>query len=154
MLIRLLLQKGIGGNVNLEETIGEYECSKVPQALFESNGSMRQGCKVDNCAERDSLEDEGEIIRYRLEDGFHTFGTSIFDGAASTRTFTMIYKLRVASKCPCYCSCAKCQVPRCAACKCKGNDTKKCGRLIFVRTLLENNTVTRVTQMTQNDVIE
>ena len=45
MLIRLLHQKGIWENVNLEETIGEYECSKVPQALFESNGSMRQGCK-------------------------------------------------------------------------------------------------------------
>ena len=28
--------------------------------------------EVDSCAERDSLEDGGEIIRYRLEDGFHT----------------------------------------------------------------------------------
>ena len=85
MLIRLLHQKGIGEHVNLEETIGEYECSKVPQALFVSNGSMRQGCirlEVDSCAERDSLEDGGELIRYWLEDGFHTFGTSIFDGAA------------------------------------------------------------------------
>ena len=27
---------------------------------------------VGSCAERDSLEDGGEIIRYRLEDGFHT----------------------------------------------------------------------------------
>ena len=32
----------------------------------------------------------------------------------------------------------KFQVPRCAACKCKGNDTK-CGREIRVRTLVENN---------------
>ena len=58
MLIRLLHQKGIGENVNLEETIGEYECSKVPQALFKSNGSMRQGCKrleVGSCAERVSF---------------------------------------------------------------------------------------------------
>ena len=47
--------------------------------------------EVYSCAERDSLEDGGEIIRYRLEDGFHTFGTSIFDGAAFTRTFTMVY---------------------------------------------------------------
>ena len=85
-----------------------------------------------------SLEDGGELIRYRLEDGFHTFGTSIFDGAAFTRTFTMVYKLRVASKCPCNCSCAKCLVPRCAACKCKRNDTK-CRRVIPVRTLVENN---------------
>ena len=45
---------------------------------------------VDNCAERDSLED-GEIIRYRLEDEFQTFGTSIFDGAAITRTYTMVH---------------------------------------------------------------
>ena len=44
--------------------------------------------EIDNYAERDSLEDGGEIIRYRLEDGFHTFGTSIFDGAAFTRTYT------------------------------------------------------------------
>ena len=92
--------------------------------------------EVDSCAERDSLEDGGEIIRYRLEDGFHTFGTSIFDGAAFTRTFTMVYKLRVASKCPCNCCCAKCQVPRSAACK--RNDIK-CRRVIPVRTLVENN---------------
>ena len=65
---------------------------------------------VDSCAERHSLEDEGEIIRYRLEDGFHTFGTITFDGAANTRTYTMVYKLRVASNCPCNCSCAKFQV--------------------------------------------
>ena len=68
--------------------------------------SQMDGCvkavrlEVDSCAEIDSLEDGGEIIRYRLEDGFHTFGTSIFDGAAFIRTFTMVYKLRVASKCP------------------------------------------------------
>ena len=92
--------------------------------------------EVDSCAERDSLEDGGEIIRYRLED--ETFGTSIFDGAAFTRTYTMVYKLRVASKCPCNCSCAKFPVPRCAACKCKQNDTK-CRRVIPVRTLVENN---------------
>ena len=41
---------------------------------------------VDSCAERDSLEDGGEITRFRLEDGCHTFGPSIFDGAAITRT--------------------------------------------------------------------
>ena len=92
---------------------------------------------VNSCAERDSLED-GEIIRYRLEDGFHTFGTSIFDGAAITRTYTMVYKLRVARICPCNCSGAKFQVPRCAACKCKRNDIK-CGRVILVRTIVENN---------------
>ena len=44
MLIGLLQQKAIGKDVNLEETIGEYECSKVPQAFFEQNGSMRHGC--------------------------------------------------------------------------------------------------------------
>ena len=48
-----------------------------------------------------------------------------------------VYKLRVASKRPCNCSCAKFQVPRCAACKCKGNNTK-CGRIIHARTLVEN----------------
>ena len=93
---------------------------------------------VDSCVERDSLEDGGEIIRYRLEDGFHTYVTSIFDGAAITRTYTMVYKLRVASKCPCNCSGAKFQLLRCAACKCKGNDTK-CGRVLPVRILVENN---------------
>ena len=61
--------------------------------------------EVDSYAERNSLENGGEIIRYRLEDGFHTFGTSIIDSAAITRTFTMVYKLRVASKCPCNCVC-------------------------------------------------
>ena len=94
--------------------------------------------EVDSYAERNSLENGGEIIRYRLEDGFHTFETSIIDSAAITRTFTMVYKLRVASKCPCNCSCAQFQVPRCAACKCKRNDTK-CRRVIPVRTLVENN---------------
>ena len=88
--------------------------------------------------ESHALEDGGEIIRYRLEDGFHTFGTSIFDGAAITRSYTMVYKLRVASKCPCNCSGAKFQLPRCAAGKCKGNGTKY-GRIIPVRTLVENN---------------
>ena len=91
---------------------------------------------VVNCAEIDSLEDRGQIIKYRLEDGFHRFGTSISDGAAITRTYIMVYKLRVASKCPCNCSCAKFQVPCCAACK--GNDTK-CRRVVPVRTLVENN---------------
>ena len=46
MLIRLLHQKAVGKDVNLEETIGDSESSKVPQASFESNGSMRQGCKA------------------------------------------------------------------------------------------------------------
>ena len=87
--------------------------------------------------ERDSLED-GAIIRYRLEDGFHTFGISIFDGAAITRTYTMVHKLRVARICRCNCSGAKFQVPRSAACKCKGNDIQY-GQVIPVRTLIENN---------------
>ena len=82
---------------------------------------------VDSCADRDSLED-----------GFDTFGTSISGGAAVTRTYTMVYKLRVASKRPWNCSGTKFQLPRCAACKCKGNDTK-CGRVIPVRPLVENN---------------
>ena len=46
MLIGLLNQKAVGKDVNVEETIGEYECSKVPQALFESTGSMRHGGKA------------------------------------------------------------------------------------------------------------
>ena len=93
---------------------------------------------VDRCAERNSLEDGGDNIRYRLEDGFHTFGTSIFDGAAITRTYTMVYKFHVASKCLCNCSCAKFQVPCCVA---WAYDLKyiKCGRVIPVRTLVENN---------------
>ena len=91
---------------------------------------------VDSCAERDSLEDGGEIITYRLEGGFHTFGTSICDSAAITITYTMVYKLRVASKCPCNCSGAKFQLPRCAASKCKGNDTK-CGRVILQNDVIE-----------------
>ena len=46
MLIRLLYQKAVGKDVYFEETIGEYEGFKVPEALFESNGSMRHGCKA------------------------------------------------------------------------------------------------------------
>ena len=46
MLMRLLHQKAVGKDINIGETIGEYECSKVPQALFESNGSMRHRCKA------------------------------------------------------------------------------------------------------------
>ena len=94
---------------------------------------MRHGCKT-CCAERGSLEDGGKINSkisiFRLEDGFHTIGTSIFDGATIIRTYTMVYKLRVIG--------AKFQLPRCAACKCKGNDTK-CGRVMPVRTLAGNN---------------
>ena len=47
----------------------------------------------------------------------------------------------------------KFQVPGCAACKCKGNDTK-CGRVILVQTLVENNGCDKSDTMTQNDVIE
>ena len=46
MLIRILHQNAVGKDVNLKETFGEYECTKVPQALFESNGSMRHCCKA------------------------------------------------------------------------------------------------------------
>ena len=46
MLKRILQLKAVGKNVNLEETIGEYERSKVPPTLFEPNGSMRHGCKT------------------------------------------------------------------------------------------------------------
>ena len=44
MVKRLLQLKAVGKDANLEETIGEYLCSKIPQALFVSNGSMRHGC--------------------------------------------------------------------------------------------------------------
>ena len=81
---------------------------------------------IDSCAERASLEDGGEITIFRLEVGCHTFGASIFDGTAITLTYTIAYKLRVASKCIRICSCAKFQVQYCAACKCKGNYIK-CG---------------------------
>ena len=46
MLKHLLQLKAVGKDANLEETIGEYECSKVPQVLFDSSVSMRQGCIV------------------------------------------------------------------------------------------------------------
>ena len=123
MLIHLLRRKTVGKDVNLEEIIGEYECSKVRRKLCLSQMDrcvMAVRFEVDSCVERDSLEDGGETIRYRLEDGFHTFGTSIYDDAAITRTYTMVYKLSAASKCPCNFSGAKFQLPRCAACKCKG----------------------------------
>jgi len=78
MLIRLLHQKGVGEDFNLEETIGEYECSKVPQALLESNGSMRHGCKSGWQVSRERLT--RRLRRCRLEDGFYTtFETRIFD---------------------------------------------------------------------------
>ena len=78
------------------------------------------------------------MTRFRLEDGCLTFGASIFDSAAITRTYTIAYKLRVASKCTRNCLSAKFQVPCCAACKCKENDIR-CGRVMSVRTLVENN---------------
>ena len=86
----------------------------------------------------DSCEDGGEITRLWLGDGCHTFGPSIVDGAAITRTYTIAYKLRVATKCTRNFSCATFQVPRCATCKCKGTDIK-CGRVMVVRTPVENN---------------
>ena len=46
ILKRLLQLKALGKVFNLEETIGEYECSELPSALFELNGSMRHGCKT------------------------------------------------------------------------------------------------------------
>jgi len=42
--MRLLQQKAVREDANLEETIGEYECSNVRQALFQSNGSKGHGC--------------------------------------------------------------------------------------------------------------
>ena len=92
--------------------------------------------QVDTCSERDSLEDGGDI-GWKMG-STHLEPLHLTDTAAITRTYTMVYKLRVASKCPCNCSYAKFQEPRCAACKCKGNDTK-CGLVICVRTPVENN---------------
>ena len=43
-MLKHLQLKVVGRDANLEETIGKYERSKVPQALFESNGPMRHGC--------------------------------------------------------------------------------------------------------------
>ena len=56
--------------------------------------------EVDSYAERNSREDGGEMIRYRLEDGFHIFGTSIFDGAAFTRTYTMVLQVTCRQQMP------------------------------------------------------
>jgi len=36
----------VGKDVNLDETVGECECSKVSEGSFESNGSMRHDCKA------------------------------------------------------------------------------------------------------------
>ena len=58
VLIRLLQQKDVGKYVNLEETIREYECSKVPQALCEPKGSMRHGCKAAVLKETDLKMEE------------------------------------------------------------------------------------------------
>ena len=87
--------------------------------------------QVDRCAERDSFEDGGDI-GWNMGSTPHLELVSLTDIATITKTYTMVYKLRVASKCPCHCTF---QVSRCAACKCKGNDTK-CGRVIPVRTLI------------------
>ena len=75
-----------------------------------------------------------------LEYGCHPFAVSIFDGAAITKTYTIACKLRVASKCTRNCYCAKLHIPYdvFTACKCSGNDIK-CGRVMPVRSLVENN---------------
>ena len=122
-------------NCNIKETIGEYECSNVSQAFFESNGLMCHGYKagwLTAVLKEPYLKMEENLL------DCHTFGTGIFGGVAITRTYTMVYKLRVDSKCHCNCSCAYFQVPYCSACKCKGNDIK-CGQVMPVRTLVSNN---------------
>ena len=48
---------------------------------------------VDSYAERDSLENGGEITRFRLEDGCHPLGANIFDGAAITITCRHYYNV-------------------------------------------------------------
>lgn len=45
ILKRIIQLKAAGKEVNLEETIGEFECAKAPPALFESDGLMRHGNK-------------------------------------------------------------------------------------------------------------
>ena len=121
------------------ETIGECECSKVPQALFESSGSLRHGCKagwLTTALKETHLKKEK--LPVSVGRWCHTFGASIFEGAAITRSYTIAYKLRVASKYTHNCSCAKFHVPCFAACKCKGNDMK-CGRVMPARSLVEDN---------------
>ena len=137
--MRLVHQNAVGKDVNLEETIGEYECSKVPEALFESNGSMHHGCKAWWLTA--VLKDTHLKMEEKLFDIGWKMGSTHLEPVSLTvpplPELTQWYT-SVASKCPYNCSGAKFQVPRCAACKCKGNDTK-CGRVIPVRTLVENN---------------
>ena len=103
MLIRFLHQKAVGKDLNLEETIGEYECSKLPKlCLSQMDRCVVAVSQVDRCAERDSLEDGGDI-GWKMG-STHLGPLSLTDSAAITRTYTMVYKLRVTSKCPCKCT--------------------------------------------------
>ena len=45
ILKRLIQLKAVGHEVNLEETIGEFECAKAPPSMFEVNEQMRHGNK-------------------------------------------------------------------------------------------------------------
>ena len=45
ILKRIIQLKATGQDVNLDETIGQYECAQAPPSLFESDGLMRHGNK-------------------------------------------------------------------------------------------------------------
>ena len=45
ILKRLLQLEAIGHNIDLEETIGHFECAKAPPSLFDANEQMRHGNK-------------------------------------------------------------------------------------------------------------
>ena len=59
--------------------------------------------QVDRCAVRDSLEDGGDV-GWKIGSTPHLELVFLTDSAAITNTYTIVYKLRVASKCPCNCT--------------------------------------------------
>ena len=59
--------------------------------------------QVYRCAERDPLEDGGDI-GWKVGSTPNLEPVSLTDSAAITKTYTMVYKLPVASKYPCNCT--------------------------------------------------
>ena len=59
--------------------------------------------QVNRCAERDSLEDGGDV-GWKMGSTPHLELVFVTDSAVITKTYTIVYNLRVASKCPYNCT--------------------------------------------------
>ena len=100
MLIRLLDQKAVVKKSILRKPSENMNVLRYRKlCLSQMDRCVMAVSQVDRCAERDSLEDWGDV--WKMGSTPHLEPVSLTDSAAITKTVTLVYKLRVASKCPC-----------------------------------------------------